>query len=197
GEPVVYRGTIEGLPPQLEKPLADFLQESRSRMALFLPLLSTPPLPRKEDKNPNDPRTKEPPRKTIGVLVVEQFSESRPLPVLRQQAELVSEHVAAALHNAETYRSIFLLWLWRALGRLFGWFRGRNLWIALAVLLGLSAVGATLAYVPWAYRVEGEGKLMPVDQREIFAPWDGDVVEVLVASNQQVQAGDPLVQLKS
>jgi multidrug efflux pump subunit AcrA (membrane-fusion protein) len=197
GEPVVYRGTIEGLPPQLEKPLADFLQESRSRMALFLPLLSTVPLPRKEDKTPNDPRTKEPPRRTIGVLVVEQFSESRPLPVLRQQAELVSEHVAAALHNAETYRSIFLLWLWRALGRMFGWFRGRNLWIALAVLLGLSAIGATLAYVPWAYRVEGMGKLMPVDQREIFAPWDGDVVEVLVTSNQPVEAGQPLVQLKS
>lgn len=197
GEPVVYRGTLEGVPPQLEKPLADFLQESRSRMALFLPLLSTRPLPRKEEKKPNDPTTAEKPRKTIGVLVVEQFSESRPLPLLRQQAELVSDHIAAALHNAETYRSIFLLWLWRALGRTAGWFRGRNLWIALAVILGLSSVGAALAYVPWPYRVEGEGKVMPVEQREIFAPWDGDVVQVLVESNQVVVVDQPLVQLRS
>jgi multidrug efflux pump subunit AcrA (membrane-fusion protein) len=197
GEPVVYRGTIEGLPPQLEKPLADFLQESRSRMALFLPLLSTAPLPRKEEKNPNDPTTKEKPRKPIGVLVVEQFSESRPLPQLRQQAELVTDHIAAALHNAETHRSIFLLWLWRALGRMFGWFRGRNIWIAVAVLLGLSVVGAGLAFVPWDYRVEGMGKTMPVEQRDIFAPWDGDVLKVLVDNGQRVEIGQPLLQMKS
>src|SRR5690606_9013112 len=121
----------------------------------------------------------------------------RALPVLRQQAELITDHIAASLHNAQTYRGIFLLWLWRALGRMFGWFRGRNSWIALAVLLRLSAIGAALAYVPWAYRVEGQGKAMPVEQREIFAPWDGDVVEVLVQSNQLVEAGQPLVQLKS
>ena len=197
GEPVVYRGTIENLPPQLEKPLADFLQESRSRMALFLPLLSTVPLPRKEERNPNDPTTKEKPRKPIGVLVVEQFSESRPLPQLRQQAELVTDHVAAALHNAETHRSIFLLWLWRALGRMFGWFRGRNLWIAIAVLLGLSVIGAGLAFVPWDYRVEATGMTMPVEQRDVFAPWDGDVLEVLVDNGKRVNKGEPLIQMKS
>ena len=197
GEPIVYRGTLEGLAPQVEQPLADFLQESRSRMALFLPLLSTPALPRKEVKNPNDPTTKEKPRKPIGVIVVEQFSESRPLPQLRQQAELVGDHVAAALHNAEAHRSIFLLSLWRAIGRGLGWFRGRNLWIATAVTVGLLLVGSALAFIPWDYRVEGEGKLMPVVQKEIFAPWDGNVIEVFVKSGDDVTAGQPLIQLDS
>ena len=55
GEPLVYRGAIEDIPPQLEKPLATFLQESRSRMALFLPLYPRDEFPHKEEKDPNTP----------------------------------------------------------------------------------------------------------------------------------------------
>ncbi|MGE0379069.1 MAG: efflux RND transporter periplasmic adaptor subunit, partial [Planctomycetaceae bacterium] len=196
GEPLIYRGEIEGIPPQLEKPLATFLQEGRARMALFLPLLPPDPFPHKEDKDPGTVKQRKKP-KPIGCLVVEQFSESRPLPVLRQRADLVADHVAAALHNAQTHHTIFLLWLWVSLGRFFGWFRGRNLMITAAVAVGIAGAGAALALVPWDYRVEGLGKTMPVKQREVFAPWDGDVVEILVESGQRVKAGDPLVRLES
>lgn len=196
GEPLVYRGEIQNIPPQLEKPLATFLQESRARMALFLPLVPRDPFPQKEEKDPSAATSKQPPR-PIGCLVVEQFSESRPLPVLRQRADLVADHVAASLHNAQTHQTIFLLWLWVALGRLIGWFRGRNLAIAAAVAVGIAGAGAALALVPWDYRVEGLGKTMPVIQREVFAPWDGDVVEIFVESGQRVKEGDRLLQLES
>jgi multidrug efflux pump subunit AcrA (membrane-fusion protein) len=196
GEPLVYRGEIESIPPQLEKPLATYLQESRARMALFLPLMPRETVPHKEEKDPSAATERKPPT-PIGCLVVEQFSESRPLPVLRQRADLVADHVGAAVHNAQTHETVFLLWLWVAIGRLVGWFRGRNLMIAAAVALGIAAIGAALALVPWDYRVEGLGKTMPVIQREVFAPWDGDVVQILVDSGQRVERGQPLVQLES
>ncbi len=196
GEPLVYRGAIEDIPPQLEKPLATFLQESRSRMALFLPLFPRDAFPHKEEKDPNTPIRKKR-QKPIGCLVVEQFSESRPLPVLRERADLVADHVAASLHNARKHHDIFLLWLWVAIGRFFAWFRGRNLLISLAVIAGIAAAGTALAFVPWDYRVEGVGKTMPVIQQNVFAPWDGDVVEVFVEGGQKVEAGEPLVQLVS
>ncbi len=196
GEPLVYRGSIQDIPPQLEKPLATFLQEGRARMALFLPLLPREVFPHKEAKDPSAARAKKTP-KPIGCLVVEQFSESRPLPVLRQRADLVADHIGAALHNAQTHQTIFLLWLWVAIGRLFGWFRGRNLAIAAAVAVGVAGTGAALAFVPWDYRVEGLGKTMPVIQREVFAPWDGDVVEIFVESGKRVERGQPLVRLES
>lgn len=196
GEPLVYRGALEGIPPQLEKPLATFLQESRSRMALFLPLYPRDEFPHKEEKDPNTPFRKKK-VKPLGCLVVEQFSESRPLPVLRERADLVADHVAASLHNARRHQDIFLLWLWVAIGRFFGWFRGRNLLISLAVIAGIAAAGTALAFVPWDYRVEGIGKTMPVTQQSVFAPWDGDIVEVFVEGGQEVTAGQPLVQLVS
>ncbi|MEZ6053435.1 MAG: efflux RND transporter periplasmic adaptor subunit [Planctomycetaceae bacterium] len=196
GEPLVYRGAIEGIPPQLEKPLSTFLQESRSRMALFLPLLPKDEIPHKEEKDPHTPVRKKK-VKPIGCLVVEQFSESRPLPVLRERSDLVADHVAASLYNARRHQEIFLLWLWVAIGRFFGWFRGRNLLITLAVIAGIAVAGTALAFVPWDYRVEGIGKTMPVVQHSVFAPWDGDVYEVLVESGQEVKQGQPLVQLVS
>src|SRR5690606_32020966 len=86
---------------------------------------------------------------------------------------------------------------WVAIGRFFGWFRGRNLVIAAAVALGVTAAGSALALVPWDYRVEGLGKTMPVIQREVFAPWDGDVVAIHVESGERVKKGDTLLQLES
>jgi multidrug efflux pump subunit AcrA (membrane-fusion protein) len=38
---------------------------------------------------------------------------------------------------------------------------------------------------------------MPVKQQDIFAPWDGEVIEVFVQSGQQVEQGQPLVKLQN
>jgi multidrug efflux pump subunit AcrA (membrane-fusion protein) len=64
--------------------------------------------------------------------------------------------------------------------------------VALLVVAGLG-----LAYIPWDYRVEAEGQLMPVIQHEVFAPWDGDVTEVLVKGGDRVVKDQPLARLQS
>lgn len=195
GGPITYRGVIEGLPPQLEAPLAEYLSESRTRMVKMVPLREPAPLIKDDDET--NPRQGTRPRKVFGLLIVEQATEARPKPAVVERAELITEHIETALSNCERYESIFLLPLWRSIGRGIRWFKGRRLWIGIAVLALLIAVGLGLALIPWDYRVEGKGQAMPVIQHEIFAPWDGDVKEVLVESGQRVRAGETLLLLES
>lgn len=196
GAPVTYRGVIEGLPPELEGPLADYLTESRTRMVMMIPLREPVPFDPDEDQK-EKPRPKPSKRKVIGCLIVEQATETRPKPAVVDRTELVTDHIESALHNSERYESIFLLPLWRGLGRTVRWFRGRRLWITAAVLAGLTAVSLILALVPWDYRVEADGQAMPRVQHQVFAPLDGEVREIAVESGQRVREGDILVILEN
>lgn len=195
-ERVQYTGKVENLAPQIEEPLANFIQESGSRMVIAIPLFESEPLVESDDKSAERQKSEDR-RKTIGCLIVEQVNESHPRPGLLDHVNLVADHVSAALHNAQCYHRLFLMPLWRFLGTCLEWFHGRKLAKLTAALVVVAALAAALVYVPWDYRVEGVGRLMPVTQREVFATWDGEVVEVLVQGGQRVQAGQPLVRLKN
>ena len=195
GSPVTYRGTIEDLPPALEQPLADYLSESRTRMVMLIPLREPSPILKDDDEIDQTRKPKE--RRIMGCLVVEQATEMRPKPAVVERTELLTEHIETSIHNAQRHESIFLLPLWRAIGRGVRWFKGRRLWIAAAILASVTAICLALAFVPWDYRVEGFGQAMPRDQYEIFAPWDGDVVDVKVESGASVKAGSKLLILES
>ena len=90
-----------------------------------------------------------------------------------------------------------MLPLWKACGRTLEWFHGRKLAATLAILMLLGAGIAALVLVPWDYRVIGEGKLMPVTQVAVFAPWDGEVLEPEVDGGEDVKQGDILVRLRN
>jgi multidrug efflux pump subunit AcrA (membrane-fusion protein) len=192
GESLTYTGRTTGWPIQVEQALADYIAESRSRMVRIELIREQRPLIRVEEELPSTQ-----PRRIIGCLMIEQMVESRPRGDLLKRSELIVDHVATALSNARRHESIFLLPLWRTIGRTLGWFRGRRLAIAGAVVLLLAMSGLGLALIPWEYRVEADGLAMPALQHEVFAPWDGDVVEVLIASGERVLAGDPLLIIES
>lgn len=195
GEVVSYSGDVEGLAPQLEQPLSNFVLESRCRMVLLVPLRGTAGATSEAEDQATGRRA--PPRPVIGCLIVEQMTDARPRATVSRHIDLVTDHVAAALTNARTHSDLFLLPVWRRLGRAWAWLRGGRLGIAAAIAAGAVALIGALVFVPWDYRVEGNGKLMPAVQREVFAPWDGDVKELHAASGQQVVAGDLLLVLKS
>ncbi len=195
-EPLIYTGRVEHLPPQIEEPLADYIQESGSRMVIVWPLFETEPLV-EEEEDETTGRRKEKERKPIGGLVVEQISHSEPRPGVLENIELISNHVAEALTNARTYERLFLLPVWRFLGRCFRWLEGRNWLKVLGALLLVVAAILGLVFVPRDYRVTCEGRLMPVVQHDVFAPWDGEVVEIYVQSGQRVAKGEPLLRLRN
>jgi multidrug efflux pump subunit AcrA (membrane-fusion protein) len=64
-------------------------------------------------------------------------------------------------------------------------------------MLLVSGSIAAMTLIPAEYRVEGTGQLMPVVQRVIYAPWDGEVVKIHVASGEIVEANQVLVTLRN
>jgi len=198
-EPLLYTGSMETYPPQIEQPLADYVHESGARCVIIVPLFP-PKQPReilKEEKSGKPEQAPEKAQKPIGALVVEQITDSRPRAGMMDKIKLVAEHAASALHNSLTHETLFLLPLWRMLGR--GWeaLRGRTLTKVLAGLAAFIVLVAILVWMQWDYRVEAKGRLMPIVQREIFSTWDGRVVKVLVKSGDRVKAGQPVVQLEN
>ena len=195
GEPVIYTGTTDGFPESFREPLSKYLEESRSRMVQLIPLRENIAHHKTELDLADQRRLK--PGRVIACLIAEQSKDSDPKGTVTQRIPMVADHVATALSNAGHQESIFLLPLWRTIGRTLGWFRGRRLAIAIGIVAALGGVVAALSVVPWEYRFEATGRAMPVDQHDIFAPWDGDVIEVLVKNKQQVKKGDVVLVLRS
>ena len=194
GEPFRYDGSISNVPQQLEEPLAEFIQESGTRFLMIVPLLEPERLVKPEEPL-GDGRPNQVARQPIGGLIIEQMSSSEPSTKLKHTLDSVADHIAAASYNARSHSTIFLLPVWRWAGRCQEWLRGRRLAIAAALLAGLSAAVAALVLVPWEYRVEGTGRLMPIIQREVFAPWDGQVLELMVEGGEHVEKDQPLIKL--
>jgi biotin carboxyl carrier protein len=196
GDILRYDGSPGAVPPQLEEPLAEFIQESGARFLLIVPLIEPERLvpPEAPPGTGKVPRRE---RRTIGALVIEQMSASQPTPQLQQSLDLVTDHISAAIFNARNHSSIFLLPVWRAIGHLFEWLRGRRLAIAAAFFFALMAASVAMIVVPWEYRVEGNGRLMPVIQRDVFAPWDGQVTELMVQGGERVEVGQVLLKLRN
>ncbi len=195
GEPVIYTGTTEGFPESFREPLSKYLEESRSRMVQLIPLRENIAHHKTELDLSDQRRLK--PGKVIACLIAEQSKDSDPLATVSQRIPMVADHVAAALSNARNQESIFLLPLWRTIGRTLGWFRGRRLAITVGILAALGGVVAALCVVPWEYRFEAAGRAMPAKQYDIYAPWDGDVIEVLVKNGDVVQKGQVVLVLRS
>lgn len=194
GEPLMYSGRIENLAPQIEKPLANFVQESTSRMVYLVPMFENLRVVR-PDKEVESGQKSHARRKAIGCLVVEQVSESEPAPSLVQRSELLADHIGAALFNARSHERIFGIGVWRRIGRTIEWFHGRRLAIAGAIIAAVVLAALCLVLVPWEYRVEAEGKLMPVTQIAVFATEGGLIKDLNVDGGKQVSGGQSLLRI--
>ena len=198
GETLTYTGKVDGLAPQIEEPLAAFVQESGSRMVMMVPTFETEDMVRKQGEEADrDRKTKR--IKATGCIVIEQIAESEPLPQLEQRAELIADHVGAALWNARQHERIFGLSIWKLMGTALEWFKGRKLMITTAVLAAIAVVAAALSLIKLDYPVTAEGKLMPIEQHAVFATWDGVITHdgLKVNGDEEVKKGQILVVLEN
>lgn len=195
GEPILYTGTTDGFPESFREPLSKYLEESRSRMVHLIPLRENTAHHKTEQDLADQVRIRS--SKVIACLIAEQSKDSDPAPAVSQRINLVADHVSAALSNARAQESIFLLPLWRSIGRTLGWFRGRRLAIALGILAAIAVFIGALSVVPWEYRFEATGKAMPSEQHDVFAPWDGHVIQVKVENGQVVKKDEVVLVLRS
>lgn len=198
GDPLWYDGSMEDLPPQLEEAIEDYVDLSHGRTVAVLPIR------RPEKVVEGDVMSKQhvqrediTSREIIGALVIEQIESQLPADLLRSRADLVYEHTARALANSLTHNNLFLMPLWRSLGRATWFFRGSALPKTVAILT-LTAVALLLLFlVQINHDLEANGTLQPVDQKQVFAHVDGEVDEVYVDHGDKVVKGQPLLKLKN
>src|SRR5262249_8212545 len=117
-----------------------------------------------------------------------------------QTSELMDElapHVAVALRNALTLKKVPAVGLWRGAGGIWESLHGKTLTKVLLAIAAALVTIAALSFVPYEYRLTAEGRLLPAQRQRIFAPWDGNIVDIMVESGQRVAAGAPLVRLEN
>ena len=190
-DPIWYTGNSEDLPPQIENSLQSYLDQSHSKMVAVLPLKKT------TDEAAPAPGQKKVLPEVVGVLIAENIEDNRVDVAMRQRVEVVVQHSSRALGNAEEHNSLFLMPIWRAIGKAKWVIQGRTLPKTIAIVSAILATILALVIVPADFDLKGDGELQPVQRREVFAQVDGLVADVEVAHLEKVTENQRLARLKS
>lgn len=183
GEDLWYSGDTANVAPQVEKAVNAYVDETHTKQIAVLPL-------REIDPHADD-KSRPPSRENVlGAIVIEQLVDSRPPEGMLQRVDVVRRHSATALTNAQAHEGLFLLPLWRAIGKSRVLVTARNLPKTIAAALVLAAAVAALWLVRWDFTVTADGKLQPERRRDVFAALNGIIVDVPVNEGQTVAAGD-------
>lgn len=191
GEPLWYAGDTENLAPQVERAVQEYVDESHSKNVVVIPLRS-PGRPKTSVEDP-DPE----PGPSFGALIVEQIEDASLRDGAQQRIHVVAEHGSTALGNCLSHQSLFLYPVWKWLGKSRVIVSLRVLPKTLLVLAALIGGIVALCVVPKDFALESPGKLQPVIRRDVFAPQEGVVSEVLIKHGDRVNEGDTIVTLRN
>lgn len=182
GEDLWYAGDTTNLSPQVEKAVNAYVDESHTKQIAVLPLREADPL----SDDPNRPKRRE---NMLGAIVIEQLVDSRPPDGLMQRVDVVRRHSSTALTNAQSHEHLFLLPLWRTIGKSRFLVAARNL--PKTILASMAILAAILAMwlVRWDFTVVSDGRLLPEVRQYVFAAQDGIVYDVPVDDGDAVAAG--------
>jgi multidrug efflux pump subunit AcrA (membrane-fusion protein) len=193
GDPIWYTGDTRDLPPQVEDALQEYVDEAHSKTVAVLPLRRPPPL--EED----DPKKRVERDAPIGALIVEQIEDSRVSQSLTHRSDVVCQHSSTALANALEHQNLFLMPVWRALGKTRWIVEARTLPKTLSIGGAVLALLLILGFWPANFTLEGKGTLEPVVRRNVFANVDGIVDKIPdgIEHGAFVKENDLLVKLRS
>lgn len=172
--------------PNLASALQAYLDVAEVRTVAIAPL--TEPAGEGEHPVAGDPRV-------FGCIVAESFGEADGDETIRR-LESLSVHAAAALHNAQTHHSVFLLPLWESIGRWRGVVATRHRPKTAIVLLLLICLAAT-GFISMPFRIAADGFAEPTIRRRVFASEDGVIDELSVRHGDRVAHDQPLAKLRS
>jgi multidrug efflux pump subunit AcrA (membrane-fusion protein) len=190
GEDLWYAGETADLSPQVEKAVNAYVDESHTKQLAVLPLRESDPL---ADDKTRDKRREN----MLGAIVIEQLVDSRPPEGMLQRVDVVRRHSATALTNAQSHEGLFLLPLWRLIGKSRVLVTARNLPKTILGAIVLGGAIAALWLVPYDFTIVADGKLLPATRRHVFAALDGTVIDVPVREGQPVKKGDVVARQQS
>ncbi len=183
GEDLWYSGDTSNLPPQIEEAVETYADESHSKMVAVLPL--------ERPRHDTDDEPKAP--EFMGALIIEQITEDAITESMRRRVDVVADHSALALANAREHNELFLMPVWRTIGKSRWMVQARTLPKTLTIVGAVLVLLVLLFVWPAKFQLSGKGTLEPAVKRDVFARVDGTVDTVHVVHGQVVKVGDPLV----
>ncbi len=188
GQPLWYAGEDADLPPQIEARLHDYVDSSHCKMLAIVPLIES-----ETSVGQQEPQASRRAPRPIGALVVEQLKDSHVAPTFKRRTDVVVQHSQTSLTNALAHDRIFLMPLWKLLGKMLPDFRSGGMWKLLAIPT-TAGIAAFLALFPYPFSLGASGKLQPQIQHEVFAQVDGVLQRIPVADSEDpfVRQGDVL-----
>jgi multidrug efflux pump subunit AcrA (membrane-fusion protein) len=190
GEDLWYNGDTANLAPQVEKAVNEYVDESHTKQIAVLPIREMDP--HADDKTRDKQR-----ENMLGAIVIEQLVDSRSPEGLLQRVDVVRRHSATALTNAQSHEGLFLLPVWRMIGKSRVLVTARNLPKTIAAAIAITAAIVAMWLVPWDFNISADGKLVPETRAYVFAAADGTVTDVPVTEGQIVKKGDLLAAQES
>ena len=190
GEDLWYTGDTQNLAPQVEKAVNEYVDESHTKQIAVLPL-------REYDPHADDKTRDKKRENMLGAIVIEQLVDSRAPDGLMQRVDVVRRHSATALTNAQSHEGLFLLPVWRFIGKSRVLVTARNLPKTILASIALLAAIIAMWLVPWDFTVTADGKLLPETRANVFAAVDGRIIDVPVREGQTVKKDDLLAEQRS
>jgi hypothetical protein len=189
GDAVWYTGDTRDLAPQVEKAVEEYVDEAHSKTVAILPLK------RPEPSEEEDPSKRDKPQEPIGALIVEQIEDSRVPASMIHRVEVVSKHSSTALANAMEHQNLFLMPLWRTLGKTRWVLQARTLPKTISISAAVLVVILFLSFWPAKFEMESKGTLEPVDRRDVFVSTDNSMVDTLKVDHRDSVGADQLLVL--
>lgn len=190
GEPVWYTGDTSNFAPQVEDAVQAYVDESHSKTVAVIPLRRLEVIEEKEaDENYVPPEA-------VGALIVEQIEDARVAQKMIHRVDVVAQHSSVAMVNALEHQNLFLMPVWRAIGKSKWLVQARTLPKTVSVAIAVVVAILALVFVPGDFKLHAKGTLEPVQRRDVFAPNNGTVEQVFVTHDQKVKEGDLLAKLR-
>ncbi|MCH2113616.1 MAG: HlyD family efflux transporter periplasmic adaptor subunit [Pirellulales bacterium] len=192
GDDLWFDGDTANLAPQVEKAVNAYVDESHTKHLAVLPLREAV----SEEEKPGE-RKRQQRENILGAIILEQLVDSRQPEGMLQRVDVVRRHSATSLTNAQAHENLFLLPLWRFLGKTRVLVTARNLPKTLLALVALGGAISAMCYMPYDFNVIADGKLLPEVRRDVFASAEGKVIEIAVERGTRVKAGEVVVRQQS
>lgn len=198
GEPLWYEGSTEDMPPQIESAIERYVDESYAKSMTVLPLRRPVSIDAAHQASTGHvDRDTDNQGEVIGALIIEQIETELPRNIVAPRMDLVYEHSALAITNSLDHSNLFLMPVWRTLGKAAWVVRARTLPKTLTIAgLVLLALGI-MTFVKKDFYLKAKGSLEPSIKQDVFVAVPGIVTKVHVIDQKIVQAGDPLVTLEN
>ncbi len=189
GEAVWYSGDATNLPPQIEEAVQEYVDDSHSKQVGIIPLRRPQLVGTGDDEKRDD--------MPMGALIIEQIEDIRPRDGMMQRVEVVCEHSSVSLGNALEHHQMFLMPVWRTIGKSRWLVAARQLPWTVTAAVAVVVLALVLTFVPYNFNISTNGQLLPVGRRDVFAPVDGTIERLLVRHGDKVQPKQVLAELQN